>query len=1365
MLLRQIRTLGIFAVAVSMVALSVGCAETVGDIDRTQPDKIHKSLFRADKTWYFKQTVVDVPPTASFVFEGIGSDIFKIRWEIRQGVLIAWRSHEHVPGMDPKAVHGCSSWRKVDTDLDGTDDESVCVTWQDVGQTEFVPGDDRGTDPEYYKESAIGAWEILDHFDVIRQYNSTTGEQSNVLVENREDRPWHERDYMRVKWHANTVDNWNMIDPGLSGYSELVSEGEEGIASKDSMHFEDAEGNIYTHGERRIDDGAVYFDYTVNWHLSPQFCFTGSPNNCVPEHVVVRNSFARIDNDRDQDYEMAVHDDLSQSKFGYFRTERLVYDRRRGFTDSSQVFLANRHRTWESSYKRHDCAAVDASLTDIGQQIGESGVSKEKTRLLKLDEARLGPAKEACDAGETPPFERTLDGDKMPLAMADRTPDPIVYVLSENHPAKLMGTAREITAEWNRAFRRATAHGCGIEVPDGTDVGAVPVCELDTCANLKAAGCIPDMFVLDENLSCRADTRSERRHCTRNGDVRKNFIYWVDQPQQAGPLGFGPSYADPETGELISGTAYVYGAAVDSYATKAMDIVDVLGGFLTIEDLADGEQVKAYIDSHRNRLDPRRIAKAAADAEGMSLDEFMALDVNEALELLMPEKIRQRTQIIAMDGLPEGNPLFEQVQADKIKGTDFEHLLLNDEMVNVLMRLPEVQQIAPDWRPGEPIPDEARELINPANWAYGSAMREMDEERTQFFARKSVLMADFVDDSIIGLALNYQNESDPEEVYQDLRRKIYRAVMLHEVGHTVGLRHNFEGSFDSINYFDQYWNLRDENLGYLAEQDNQGIQEIFNEADVTTVQKEGRMREYGYSSIMDYGAKFNSDIQGLGRYDEAAVLFGYAHAVEVFETPRADVLSRLRDYMLRLGYDPGFDFEQYLYDTWENRTHPQDPHPLKHFNYTHVPYFLGGLDGIRSRKVVDYTGLADLRTDDERPADLALEVPYMFCGDEWVNSIMTCNRWDEGANYHEINATAVSAYRNYYFFDHFRRDRKDFSPQSVMSRVYTRYFRLRSDTYRFGLFSGVFWGGLPDPVLRYLWQSAIVSGLNTLLDVVSTPEYGTYVRADDGRYHLLKRDIDPRQGFTVPMGLGRRRFTRYFWEEGYEYYRYPLESGHFWDYLAAMMTLTESSFSVLGVEVDADFRTYSIPYYLLFSEKLTRWFNGMAMRDSDAFGPRVVEEGGAPGLRFMTSLDEPDGDPLDIRPNFTMQFYALLYGMQSFQSNYSLHYVDQMQVFRLGGGEQVNPGEGYDLLTFQDPFTGHQYGTFKNQDGYERAGEFEILVPPPVQLIEQLNRWRADWEELPENDRTKMRLEQQMNNGVETLNMIRGLYGVFGSVF
>jgi hypothetical protein len=74
----------------------------------------------------------------------------------------------------------------------------------------------------------------------------------------------------------------------------------------------------------------------------------------------------------------------------------------------------------------------------------------------------------------------------------------------------------------------------------------------------------------------------------RNGDLRYSFLHWVDRPQAAGPLGYGPSSQDPETGEIVSASAYIYGAALDVYAKFAVDSVRLANQQLSVDDLLSG---------------------------------------------------------------------------------------------------------------------------------------------------------------------------------------------------------------------------------------------------------------------------------------------------------------------------------------------------------------------------------------------------------------------------------------------------------------------------------------------------------------------------------------------------------------------------------------------------------------------------------------------------------------------------------------------------------------------------------------------------------------------------------------------------------
>jgi hypothetical protein len=83
---------------------------------------------------------------------------------------------------------------------------------------------------------------------------------------------------------------------------------------------------------------------------------------------------------------------------------------------------------------------------------------------------------------------------------------------------------------------------------------------------------------------------------------------------------------------------------------------------------------------------------------------------------------------------------------------------------------------------------------------------------------------------------------------------------------------------NGINYFNTYWDLRakpdEKGRGGLKERDplitdqDLSFAELYTQATQTEDQKTGHMREYQYSSIMDYHSRFNSDIHGLGKWDD-----------------------------------------------------------------------------------------------------------------------------------------------------------------------------------------------------------------------------------------------------------------------------------------------------------------------------------------------------------------------------------------------------------------------------------------------------------------------------------------------------------------
>ncbi|MEO1273164.1 MAG: hypothetical protein AAFX99_34185, partial [Myxococcota bacterium] len=97
----MMQTHGNRAVRLSLLVTALlvlgACAQQVGDIDRTQPDRVEKEYFTGE--WYLQHTVDEVPPSTEFTFPGIQSNFGeRIVWEIQQDHLIARRAVEYLDG-------------------------------------------------------------------------------------------------------------------------------------------------------------------------------------------------------------------------------------------------------------------------------------------------------------------------------------------------------------------------------------------------------------------------------------------------------------------------------------------------------------------------------------------------------------------------------------------------------------------------------------------------------------------------------------------------------------------------------------------------------------------------------------------------------------------------------------------------------------------------------------------------------------------------------------------------------------------------------------------------------------------------------------------------------------------------------------------------------------------------------------------------------------------------------------------------------------------------------------------------------------------------------------------------------------------
>jgi len=894
-------------VGLSLASLVFACAEPVKDIDRTQPNKIRKTAFEGE--WYFRQTVVDVNGTATSSFVALEGDGERVKFQIAENMLIARRAHEDILGIDAPAYN-------------------VPQEFFDEYE-QFNSNESEG--------SPVAAFGIRTHFDVQRAYNAATGEQSNVLMENMMDRPWFDRQWMRVDWTRNSI---GMKDAGLIPYQMMEAtlppqdQGEDvrwfiECQRKGSMEFvscDDPEAEV------------TYIDTLTEYVAKPQWpdCFLSFMSipglfnaDCGTERIKVRSSFAKIRDmetcegqcDRtftqQNDFIPREYDNYADKKFGFFRMNRPTYDRRYGSRDWGIQHYAHVRAIWQQHYE---------------------------------------PTGETDENGE--PVMREIPYHK-------RTVKPIPYYVNVDHPYDLLDEMGQISDDYDMAFRRiifALVNNSSEDAGEGTvytNVEDVPrmfyICTnpgpLDPAIGEESPSSELDAFYAQSNQAYAEGVCVRGGEAKRMGDVRYSFFNFINRPNQNGPLGYGPSSADPLTGELYNGTSNAYGAAIDSYSQYLLDMINIVNGDLEARDVGYGRNVQHYFEGLRAQMNNQSI-DTPASTEAMMISEREDISVGAAKSRIERargeralEQIRSKlSQPHIRELLSAGEePLrlksnFQANPLVALQGTAIEQQVIFPEIVRGLSQ--NVLQNVGDL-------DEATlEKVSPLRGLSPAALRSKIQENELRNLKKRIHFADEgFDPKFLGWARKAReirdslldanvNEDEVQfELWKWVRGKAYIGLQEHEVGHSLGLRHNFSASTDALNYFPQYWTIRQQsfNPDCKTELDDSGNAvgkgyrtfdafglsmripapggcTVVNEetgqesptsasdedhAEVFKAMMEGRVGDKGLdfdgletyqnASIMEYGATFGlNDQAGLALYDYAALAYGYGGLLEVF---------------------------------------------------------------------------------------------------------------------------------------------------------------------------------------------------------------------------------------------------------------------------------------------------------------------------------------------------------------------------------------------------------------------------------------------------------------------------------------------------
>jgi hypothetical protein len=1171
-----LRTPGLTVLALAVLAITVGCAQQRAPINRVQAMALSKHFFVGaslsdtsdDPEFYMSSRIIDQPYGVGqdlALFQSLGS-FARVRWEIQENVLIARLTYDRIQN-----TGGGNTW----------------------GTTKTTSG------------QVVAEFNIESHFDIIRDYNTQTGEQLNVVVENTTDRPWYEREYFRVDWSQNLVtDAYDfdiLADAALNGVKfDSLSYYIQDPSDPNAPVYSDADG---------------YLDVTTKAFATPQSidtpfgtlpaCAIFAPDfnggqapavTCNPAELTLRLAFKKV---VDDDFEPEDWTGTKMAAFGWFTQDRFGFDQDYGIVDQDWHRFAAKYNVWKASHVQGAQCAIDwwrdANGNIATYQVQNGQFTADPTTGLPVPDPNGQPftrsaagqdvhrdvngngTEDECEFTDTNGVVQNAGSrcdeftNKCDIPLYERSTKTIPFYFGPTAPPDLFPSTSAALNEWNLAVKRSTQLGKQVEA---ARVGmALPpsflTSEADLAADQLGPKTVPDIFVLCHNPVIAGDDPAcgAVGLAARLGDLRYNFVDVIANPQYPTPWGVMTDFNDPLTGEKVQASINEWGSVLDIATQNTEDLIRWIDGEISNAQIANGQYMQSWLDADKlaaGRYMPKILTAAQASARVQSLDKSTA-----RLNGLVPGQPAGTAEANSAQALatalgPSLDATFEATRGSLI-GSQWEAQLITPNMLQMA-----------GLNPSQPFAGD------PATAAMASPLQQMNP-RMRSWARqtvdvglvsKNVCMFDEEPepDALVGLARQAQTlfplpkTTDPnfpaesyqrdQALHQWLREQFHLSVIAHEMGHSMGLRHNFAGSWDALNYHTEYWQIRTRNgqehyCGYPGALD--ATTPHTNGTDcvgprwvdpVTDQEVNDLVWKWGSSTVMDYPGDQTQDTNDIGPYDKAAMRFGYADVVDVEQNLKAVVASGgttagsgydfvggvqlLDGWGGIFGYPYGLTFQTQVgtpngqgnhYSTYADKYGVLGPNcgqiPRPGYNgdpKSALAYVCSGpsllYEAERDMQSIAKVSQTDLATNTSDVANFAVDSkgrvrhPYMFAGDEFADvGNVPVYRFDAGADAYEQAQFLVSTYEDRYIFNNFRRNRVTFTTYGSVNYIEQRYWdKIQSNAKSLALGVELLTsqGGTDPTTLPGLLQPLALGaaeGFDMFARALTRPEPGLYATA------------------------------------------------------------------------------------------------------------------------------------------------------------------------------------------------------------------------------------------------------------------------------
>ena len=511
-------------------------------------------------------------------------------------------------------------------------------------------------------------------------------------------------------------------------------------------------------------------------------------------------------------------------------------------------------------------------------------------------------------------------------------------------------------------------------------------------------------------------------------------------------------------------------------------------------------------------------------------------------------------------------------------------------------------------------------------------------------------------------------------------------------------------------------------------------------------------------------------MHGLGKYDYAAIRFGYSQLVDTY----ADT-SKLRERVEKAATTTGSPNTQYSFFMntrfWPTRGtgfwHPFNylnnyigveqnlnrvPRPYEQVKYQHA---------MVSNDVREYIDFEDI------------EVPYGFCSDEFRGN-MGCYLFDIGIDAGEMGRHARDQLREYYIFDAFKRERLYYgrygNAMSYYGRIMSRYLNVLGDV-------GMYYALWESYLFRYSWyqswkdspvggrtlEQAAIDNFGYLMDAVASPAPGSYSLDEDrGVYvNTSLKEGEEDSAFDIPLGVGRFPFTTYGQSLGYYYQEHPMWFGSFWEKLGALVTLTDSTAYFVGQSVGEQVvgAGTSLGYNTTFSDEMNLFLGAIVSDEMDLYAGRV-NQGKYVAPSLTSNLDMATTEAVEpSMNNFTLKLYAAMLGLANLPAGFDPRFIDATAVFLEGESTHYDHAAEPGILEhrFEDPIGGKVYVAYTNN-----YGEYDqTKISAGATLVEKGQDLADDWADAtgPEKQAIAARILEVR----QVLDVLRNLYKIYSA--